>query len=480
MLFQKKPGLCLVVEMGPSFLKWVIAKQTAGPSEPVELGVLEWTEHDEPSQKKAAQNLSEISRKYKITTAATFCSIPRFAVTVRNLEIPSTDPVEIKKMIDLQAVKQTPYGSDEIVFDYTLLTSGRQGYSNVMLVVAHRQVIHSVLRFLESAGLKSEHITFGAAANPAWTLRSFPDISFKSSTAILDVDRNQADFLMVQNGQVIFSQSISTQSSKVVSDLSRALGFYHNEELGKDAEKLFITGAVEVIDSQIPAVAQLLSVSAQEKPDREALQDISTPDKSIFSRYSFSGLLAICAKGSDNPINLVPQETVVQASLLEKSRHLLMLGVLIFSLFLASIGIVLSVFYAQQKALRNLQTQMTAVEGESVVVQERRQRIKDIINLSEDSDHLFNELAQIYRVAPKEIYITELSVNEERRLVIQGRSDSMTGIFDFVNALKANSLFHDLDTQRMTKRIINNKEVVDFQIDAKLHAPPSFLRESSK
>ena len=109
-------------------------------------------------REELSKTLLDLVKDGMIPTDSVLVSIPRNLVTVRNLQLPTTDPNELKEMIDLQAAKQTPYSKDEIIADFQVVRSSPEGYTDVVLVTTHRGVSNRAITILEDAHLKAEGI----------------------------------------------------------------------------------------------------------------------------------------------------------------------------------------------------------------------------------------------------------------------------------------------------------------------------------
>ena len=83
---------------------------------------------------------------------------PTHLSTVRLFALPSTDPKEIRDIVELQAEKHTPYAKDEILTDFTVIERDKSGYSRVLLVIAHQDVVHRSVRLIEAAGWPIERV----------------------------------------------------------------------------------------------------------------------------------------------------------------------------------------------------------------------------------------------------------------------------------------------------------------------------------
>lgn len=479
--FSAKSRQRIIVEIGASALKWIFVKGAAGSPELVEMGVI-------PTARPTTQEeLSAVIKKYKIQTDEVSSVLPRYQVTARNLELPSTQPAEIKKIIDLQAVKQTPYAANEIVFDYHLLKSLREGYSSVMLVVAHRQVLNAHLKLLNESNLKPQQITLGTEGSALWAARQLKNQKPEEVTAVLDVDAQASDFFILHGRELLFTQNLSVGAEKLeteagpgaeklADEISRSLHIYRSEEIAKEPAVLLVTGAYSALKPGFEKLAAASGIAAVQElalPDAAA-KLLKDPDKSAWgNRYSFSSILGLAHQEKPLPINLVPEETLLKESILEKGRSLLVTGVLALSIFLVVSGIFGAMYYRKIQYLKWLDTKYAATQDTAGQVRAMKKRVKDVLEMHDTSLRIFDEIIHVHRVIPKEIYLTEVNISKDDRFQMQGRAESMTSVFDFVNSVKSSALFKDVETKRINKRIVDNKEVVDFEIDSRLVAQPT-------
>ena len=164
----------------------------------------------------------------------------------------------------------------------------------------------------------------------------------------------------------------------------------------------------------------------------------------------------------------MPQEVIIKASILEKGRRLFVTGILALSILLMATSLFIQNYYRQQTYVKWLEGKLSATRDPSEEVTSARRAIQQVIGLHEANLLFLEALVRLHEVVPKEIYFTELNLTKDHRFQIQGRAESMTSVFDFVNTLKSLSLFQGIETKRLTKRISDNKEVVDFEIDSVL------------
>ena len=198
----------------------------------------------------------------ELAGAPVIACLSRQMVNVRLFDLPSGDPEEIADMVDLQIARQTPYSRDEIVFDYRLFKSEKEGYTQVMLVIVQTGLVRQKYRFLEDAGLQVGLVTVttdGWMAGLQSKVISVPAMS-SGAIAFFDVDSTVGDFAILNQGVPLFSRTIFLGSNqldgnagvdKCADDIGRALETFRNETPAISVTSLVLAGN----GSRLPAMA---------------------------------------------------------------------------------------------------------------------------------------------------------------------------------------------------------------------------------
>ena len=168
----------VLIEIGSEWLKIIQAEPRRGG-----VGVSKiHLERVSGSSRAVADQIRAALRKGRFARVPVIGCLPRQMMTVRMLELPSTDHEEIADMVDLQIGKQTPYSRDEIAWDYRAAGSGRDGYTRVMLSIVQRSTIRDRYYILEEAGVDVERMTVSAEGMLNWCAAAFPRRSAMKGT----------------------------------------------------------------------------------------------------------------------------------------------------------------------------------------------------------------------------------------------------------------------------------------------------------
>lgn len=476
--FDKRPPQ-LTLELDGDWCKWAISRQGTGAGRISEMGAMPVALGTDQLREK----IGAIIKKNRILPSDIQSFIPRHEVTARHLELPAVDANEIRKIIELQAVKQTPYAAEEIVFDYEVLEVFPEGYSSVILVIAHRDIVANYLKFFAQLGLAVPTLgvsTFGSAEWAAAGCDAKPDEVF----IVLDVGHANTDFAVCKRGRVLFSQNLSSGQErfqnppaewedKFSAEFSRALQIYRSEEIDKDPVLLVVEGASALHPEFEAKLRALSGVEVKRAPlDPAAAEMVGE----VAAFRSCTALAGWASSSRAIPVNLIPQEVVIKASLLQKGRNLLVTGVLALSIFIVSLVTVAAKHYERISYLDWLKSQTSMTAAPAAEVRATAQKAESILRIAEIRNAFFTQTVEVSQLLPNQIYLTELQITKEGKLLMQGRAESMSHVLAFVEEMKKHEVFRQTETKGLTKRIVNNQEVVDFEINSAAPLNPGEAR----
>src|SRR4030042_1056869 len=87
---------------------------------------------------------------------------------LRYPRLPATRAEEIESMVSYEAVKQIPYSPEEVVSDYEVIGTDKEGYSEIMLAIIHKKETTSIENALGAIGKKNLRIRLSSEALMAW------------------------------------------------------------------------------------------------------------------------------------------------------------------------------------------------------------------------------------------------------------------------------------------------------------------------
>ena len=404
--------------------------------------------------------------------------LPRHMVNVRLFDLPSGDQQEIADMVDLQIARQTPYSRDEIVFDYRLFTSDKDGYTRVMLVIVQTGLVRQKYRFLEDSGLSVGLVTVSTdgwmAALEAGVISSSG--SATGALAFFDMDVAGGDITVMNKGVPLFSRTISLGThqlgedgaiGKCADELGRALETFRNETPSVAVASLVLAGG----GARLPVLAQglkealAMEVAVTTGIERQADEFLSSAEH---KGVSLAGVLG-AATSTGLQVNLMPESVQLRKSVMTKARQLTGTGILLLAITGLLSLLVISRIHRQELYLKELQDkiQITAASVEEVETMRRKTAL--VAERLESRMVPAKVLVELYAVASDSTALTSLEIVDASTLVCRGTAETVADTVKLVNAMESSPLFKNVKNTRT----VSGKDRTEFEISCELekHQP---------
>lgn len=396
--------------------------------------------------------------------------VPRQMVNVRLLDLPSGDPREIADMIDLQIARQTPYSREEIVYDYRLVKSVREGYTRVMLVIAQVGQIRQRVRLLEEAGLD---VSIVSVSTDGWlgAMRTDTETADDKSgqVAFLDLDSTYGDFLVLQNGLPLFSRSIPVgmrdlssdpkrYETRLTQELARAMETFRNEHTASNVKRLVLSGAAAGGEGLVALLQEGLKVPVDSVRGPARLE--GAWEDPHLDQVSITGLVGAATVPEGLQINLLPESVGLRKDLSLKARRmtttvlLIMAALALLSLWGESHLQRREVYLAQLDRMVR-ETSRSADEVDAM-----RRKVNLVAARVESKMIPVAALVELHDVAGDRMAFTAIEINRADQMTCRGTADSGADVIQLVNALESSPRFKNVKTTRTEK----GKSGVEFEI----------------
>lgn len=382
--------------------------------------------------------------------------LPRQLVTVRMIDLPSEDPAEIDDMVELQVGKQTPYARDEIVYDYKFIGSTRPGYATVMLAIVQRSIVRQVYYAFEEAGVEVERVTVSTEAVANWSNKGG---GAGGCTALLDVDSYFSDFMVIQDGAIVFSRSILVGGdhlddehsvARLVKEVRNSLEVFRSEHSGGAVDNICVSG----VAGALKGVVEGLKSDGLKCSIQDAVKDLKRPPKvdsatsGGMKKVSLSALVGMSIAPAMLEFNLVPDSIAVRRNLMKKAYGLTGMGILVMSV-LVSLSLLASIRgFTRWDKLRETRKELaqTGVRADEVA------RMMDVVRqVRERKDPgrstlgILLELRKALEATGDKIKITTIDADAEKgTFAFGGMADSTKDIRDLVRLLEQGDRFKNV------------------------------------
>jgi Tfp pilus assembly PilM family ATPase len=412
-----------------------------------------------------------------IKTNQAILIISRQFVTIRNLELPSTDDKEIREIIDLQASKQTPYSREEIIFGFKSRKSLKEGYSDVLLAIAKKDIIEERIKVLKDAGLDAVSVRLGSEAIYQYFLLLNKD---KQDRTILfiDIDSVFSDVMVISKNNLEYSRNIpigkdfilanpDSWKDALIEEVKRTLGIYQHEAGSKNIEQILCAGTTEGLNGLLPALrAEFnLSVDTAGFLGPPLLFDKTTSSYTHAAKHvSLSSVSGILCPAENPDINLLPQDAEIEKQIREKTKNITNTGILVILFFALLSAILTQKFYVKSSYYNTLHEKFVRTEKESSGIEAVKVRVDTIREYLDAKGSVLNVLQELSAVMPAEVYLTSINYKKNKEVILAGTSETMSDVFKLVTLMEELGCFEKVKTNYATKKKKENKEVVDFEL----------------
>jgi len=407
--------------------------------------------------------------------------IPAHLVITKNIEIPSTDPREIREIINLQAGRHTPYSREEIIVDYIDIGTYKHSYTKILLVIVARNAIKRQSDILSKAGLRLERVLL-APESLAWFVPKVLKIETEGSPVnIINIDESFTDFTIVFKNKLVFIRSIpigaqhlrgekEKYQARFVEELKRSLESYQSEDIEKTPQQLVLTGAVEELNELGAVLNNALHLTARVAP---YFKNLSLSDKafkaiSLTNRLSFLNVIASLFAWEDMKVSLIPEEVKLRRSLEERGKDLIKTGIFILTALVLVFSILMSKIYFKSTYLKDLNKKYQALNQEAQKLEKGYSIVSLIKSYLLNRGYSLEVLAELYNITPLDLELSDIRFDEKGKFSIRGTAESMSIVFSFVDNMEKSKYFKDVKTKYTAKRKEGQKDVTDFEIAASL------------
>ncbi|MBF0490417.1 MAG: pilus assembly protein PilM [Candidatus Omnitrophica bacterium] len=445
----------------------------------------------DPSQEALGQSLKTILNGFD-KKAPVICTIPVSSSTSKTIEVPSSDPQEIKSIINLQVSRHTPYSREEVLVGYVNLGQGAVNHTKVLLVIVHRNVVKDRLAVLEKASLNVEKILFvpegmGRLYSKGLNLKKESD-----PVGVIDITQLSVNFLVVARGSIIFCRSIpigmnllvegSKTTTMLLDEINKSVESYNSEDNSLPVSKFHLTTEHELVKTIVPALKEGLRAEVVVTPYANFVKAAAVKSKleKDFADDSFLDVISPVVGVSKCEVNLMPEEMIAKKTVERQSKEAIKTVIAALLILLLLGGAIMSNIYFKDAYLnQNLKAQFASQKEEVQRLQEGLNKIKVVKKYLQGRMVSLEILRGLYKVTPNKIYLNTISFDEDDTLTITGLSpsalsysDSMAQVNAYEKALTASPMFKDVKTSTTTKKD-NGKDIVSFEIKLK-------VEESSK
>ncbi|MCG3175483.1 MAG: hypothetical protein MOGMAGMI_00412 [Candidatus Omnitrophica bacterium] len=411
--------------------------------------------------------------------------LPSKYVITKNIEVPSLDPKEIGDIVKLQAVRHTPYSKEEVTVSHINIDVVLERYTKALLVLSANDNIRKRTALLQQSGhdteavhLAAETVTRGAAALLGVGGEGAP-------VGMLFLDANGTDLLVSHKGKPAFMRSIPVgvvqlkqdpENLKLLTEeIKKTCESYQGEDQGTLPVRFVVFGAAAPQKEDVAkAFREGMNIACDVVP-QDAAVTLLPEARKVLEQNPQAAFFDVIADGclpSATSVDLTPEDLRIRKAFKAKGYEIFMAGTFLMVILILTMSIFLTKIYFRNRYLREIK----------VTFEIKKKEAEDLMRISEEAKVVrqFNTakalplaaLNELQRILPEDMYLNEITMTSDDRIVIKGTSDLMSSVFAFVTAFENNAFFQNVTADYTKSRKEGDKDVSDFGISATLESSP--------
>jgi Tfp pilus assembly PilM family ATPase len=478
-VFGRQETSILALEIGQEWLKAAVAKDQKTGIEIVRLVAKKAAGNEARALSEALRGLL---RELKTHYATVVVSIPRHAVTIRYLKLPSVNPAEIGQMADIQAIKQLPYSRDELVIAHKILEHDAEGYSNVMLVAVHKKTLQRYLDICKTCGLEPKKIALSTEAIGEYVhiTGALAGKGGTGSTALIDIDALCTEIQVQRSGSLLFSRSIrlglrhledEQQLKNWIEGIRLSFGTYAREKKEIPITGIVATGAARKVRNLDALFGKELNISAATLPQLHNIkisQAARSHHETSETLVSFSSVIALALNHHRLAINLLPQHLQLVQQRKAQYKKLTRIGMLVLCFILCLTLFVTKKLHDKEVYVNILKQRLHAVAPEADILNKKARLARIISRQFKAEGSCLDVIREVHAITPQNLYLTKLIYDQGKGVTLKGSSPSMAQIFKFVTIVEKSPYFSNVKLRYASKRKRKGSDLTDFEIYATL------------
>jgi general secretion pathway protein L len=420
-------------------------------------------------------------------------------ITVRVLMLPLSAQKQIGEVLPFELESELPFDTDDAVWDYRVLTSGRPSTAKddqlaVLTTVVRTEEARERIDLMKSAlGFEPERL--GASVFPLANLVSVTGSLRGPAVAVVDLGVERSELLVLKEGEPAFcrtvlvgTSSLPAGAAKLARELRTTLAAYRAAG-GVPVTKLVLAGGGAFVSGAESFLSQELAVPVEriEAPNVEWSPDLGPDAAAGFAKYAKAVGLALSLGAKPNDPNLRKGPLAFErgfAWVRDRLPTIVVLGSVALIMFLVSVVFEISALSSERGTLEKaLETVTGEALGEATSSADRANELLAKESSLIDEDPLphadaFDVMVRISESIPQSVVhdIDELDV-QKGHVTVHGVVQSVNDAQEIAKNLKSERCFSDVKIKSTTQVVGGDRQKYVVEFDLKC---PEDVKKSKK
>lgn len=459
--------ICQITENALKVVKCIVGTQKRKFTA-VEIEVLP----PDADDKKISERINYLFKKLAYHNNLIIISLPRHNATCRYLKVPTAIPQEIEKIVNLQASRYLPYPADELITAYQLISSDREGYSEINLIIVHKNVIERHLNIFKD--LKAPRLSTVLSSYGLYNFfKCIKPEEIGSTVMLIDINAVEAELVITGKKNLLFSRSFKigrqpNWENLVIDEINKTRDVYLKEISKEEPRKIIILGANKASQTLVEILSEQLNLSVELLPYNKKIGLSDDLLNSILnSDHSFGSLIGLGLENVTESLNLLPLDIKEKEKrIAERKTHIQLI------LFILGIIFILGLAVAKHldnkvNYLRQLNLELDKIAKEAKPLEEIEKKFKILESQALKKLSALDILYELHGVIPQAVSLVNFSYEEDKYVALRGQALELNSVNAFVSQLQKSEIFKKFSVtlRYAAQKKTSAGEVVDFEIN---------------
>ena len=383
----------------------------------------------------------------------------------RTLSLPTTEPGELRQMLDLQIDNLTPLPLEEVVYDFEPLAAGN-GQTRVLVAIARKDAVNQRVEALETAGLPPEWVGVNVLAlfHGLQQRNLLPRDERLNMLVLCGVAG--ADVVLHSQGQPRGLRSFGAGEGGLGKPEARAA-------LAEELQRTLLAEQAESPRGTIGRVSFAVWDEAARGP--AAALTAEWPGAELLAAEAVpaaSASLCLESAGSDTRrLNLLPDEWRQRRRSAHRRRILIRSGIALAVVYLLILAGLFTGTLLRQAQLRQVRAENRRLEPELLATRRLHSELLALQKQLDTKHSALEVLRQVCLLMTEKVKLSAFVFRRDDSVTLRGQADSASSVYEFISRLEHCDLFANVKTQAV--RTEGAAGLTKFEILASLKSTPA-------
>lgn len=467
-------GLVTGLRIGPDFMEWTVLREAKSGAEILSSGRGELAAAGAAAP---APSRAEQIKQYGLQLkGAVAVGLAPDKILMRVAELPSTDPAEILKMIQLQVDAFSPFPDERMFVSYEVLAS-KASATLVFITAVQKELIEETGAALKAAGLDVQRID---AEILAWRHLLSGRVAFpeQGRLLILVLEPAGGAWIVFQERQPLAFRAVSAPDNISAEEYA--------VETARDAGNFLLSIDLEHGSAPLAGIeiwprgidprplAAAIKEEFQHEVKLQSLDSLAPLSEGLARRFLGTLLSSALTRVREGQavLDLVPQAWRSVIIVQRLRRRLIAATIGVLALWVLAMTAFIGLYQFQKYRLTRLETGLRGLQEPEKEVIQMQNQVKSFEQYLDRRSSALECLREVSRSLTKDVLLTSFQFKKGKSVVIRGEALAVNAIYDYKKALDQSPLFSKVEMGAVKPGKRKEINIQTFQMTAKLKEQP--------